>query len=153
MEPILDFCSRCREPFPRSRDEPVAAADTVFEGGEAPGTERGSVGAVFKEFDDEFEAIKVDQLLFGELAAELVTKDFSIRVADTEGDQGSDVAEDGLPDGQGKLVDVLVGQGQAKPVFAGFGEDGGEGVGAEVLELVDEEVKVASRFQIGRAHV
>ena len=75
---------------------------------------------------------------------ELAPKHLGIGVTDAERHQSPDVPEDRLTHRQGKLVDVLVGEREAEPVFAGFGEDGGEGVRAEVLELVDEQMEVAA---------
>jgi len=65
-------------------------------------------------------------------------------MADAEGNQRPDVAENGLADGEGKLIDILVGEGEAEAVFAGFGQDGRKGVGAETLEFVNEKIKIAT---------
>lgn len=74
--------------------------------------------------------------------SEFVAKDFGVGVADAEGYQGANVPEDGLADREGELVDVLVRESEAETVFASLGQDGGEGVGAEVLEFIDEQVEV-----------
>lgn len=77
------------------------------------------------------------------LLAELAVQVLGIGKADAEGDEGADVAKHSLPHGGGELGDVLVAQGEIEPVFPRLGQDGGEALGGEVLELIDEEEKVA----------
>jgi len=79
-----------------------------------------------------------------ELLAELAVQMLGIGEADSEGDEGADVAEDGIAHGGRELRDVLMTQREIEPVFAGFGEDAREGLGGEVLKLIDEQVEVAS---------
>lgn len=57
------------------------------------------IRSVFEELDDQFEPVEINQLVRCKLPTEFIAKGFCIGVADAEGDQGSDVAEDGLADG------------------------------------------------------
>ena len=79
-----------------------------------------------------------------ELLAEFAVQVLGIGEADAEGDERADIAKDGLPHGGGELGDVLMAQGEIEPVFPRLGEDGGEALGGEVLELIDEEEKVTA---------
>lgn len=88
-------------------------------------------------------AWQIDELTLVELLAELAVEVLGIGEADTEGDEGSDVAEDSFAHGGGELGDVLMAQGEIEPVFAGLGQDGGEALRGEVLKLIDEEIEVA----------
>ena len=80
---------------------------------------------------------------------ELFGEDWGVVGGDAEGDGRADVAEDGVADGVGHLGDVLVGDGEIEAVFAGFGENDSEGVGGEVLELVDIEIEGATVGDVG----
>ena len=57
---------------------------------------------------------------------------------------GADIPKDRLPDGGGKLVEVLMGKGQAEPVLSGLRQQGGEGIRGEVLELIDEQMEITA---------
>jgi len=85
-----------------------------------------SVEAVFAEPHGNLMAAKVNQLLRPELIPELLPHDFGVRVSDVEADQGADVSKNGLLNRRRKLVNELVGEGEAKPVFARFGKQGHE---------------------------
>ncbi len=93
--------------------------------------------------DEGFVSRKIDELPRVELLAEFAVQVLGIREADAEGDEGADIAKDGLPHSGGELGDVLVTQREVEPVFARFGQDGCEALGGEVLELIDEEIKIA----------
>ena len=80
---------------------------------------------------------------------ELLGEDWGVVGGDAERDGRTDVAEDGVADGVGHLGDVLVGDGEIEAVFASFGENDSEGVGGEVLELVDVEVEGAAVGDVG----
>ena len=56
-------------------------------------------------------------------------------------DQRAHVAEHGLLDRFGQLVNVLLRQRQAEPVFARLRKNRRKRIGREVLELVNEQVK------------
>ncbi len=56
-----------------------------------------------------------------ELVAELACENIGIGIADAEGDEAADVAEDSLADGERELINVLMAEGEAKAVFAGLG--------------------------------
>lgn len=94
--------------------------------------------------DEGFVTRKIDELPRVEFFAEFAMKVLGIGEADTEGDEGANIAKDGFPHGGGELGDVLMAQGEVEPVFPCFGQDGGEALGGEVLELIDEEIKIAS---------
>jgi len=70
------------------------------------------------------------------VAAELVGQEAGIPLADPEGDQVPRIAEDALPDLVGQLIEILMRKDQRKPVFPRLGEDRGERLGREALELV-----------------
>ena len=55
-----------------------------------------------------------------------------------------DIAEYRLPDRQRKLVNVLVGQREAQTIFAGFRQNRSKRIRRKILELVNEQVKVAA---------
>ena len=69
--------------------------------------------SIRQEFDDYFVALQIHKLLRRELVSELGLQYFRIGVSDSESDQCADIAEDGLPDRQRKLIDVLVRENQA----------------------------------------
>lgn len=68
-------------------------------------------------------------------------KPLSVGVAEAEGHEGADVADDGLLDVFRELIDVLVSQVETDTVFADFGEHAGKGIGDDVLEFVDVDVE------------
>lgn len=102
------------------------------------GFEGGLGFVVFLHFGEGVETGEIDEGVGVEFVAEFVGEDFGVGVADAEGDEVADVAEDCGADGWGELVDVLVAEGEGEAVFPGFGKDAGEGVGGEVLEFIDE---------------
>ena len=87
---------------------------------------------------------KIDELPRVELFAKFAMQVLGISEADTEGNEGADIAKDGFPHGGGELSDVLMAQGEVEPIFPRFGKNGGEALGGEVLELIDEQIKVAA---------
>lgn len=91
-----------------------------------------------------FVSREINELPRVELFAEFAVQVFGIGEADAEGDERADIAKDGFPHGGGELGDVLMAQGEIEPVFSRLGQDGGEGLGGEVLELIDEEIEIAS---------
>ena len=93
--------------------------------------------------DEGFVAGQVHELTGLEFLAELAVEVLGVVEADAEGDDGAHIAKDGLPHGGGELGDVFMAQGEIEPVFARLGEDGGERLGSEVLELIHKEIKVA----------
>ena len=137
----------------------VEAARTLYDGvkivlrgfgeGEGGGGEGGDFFAVNNHGDDEVAVVHLDEVALVKGGLKLLGEDGGIIGGDTEGDGGADVAEDGVADGVGHLGDVLVGNGEVEAVFASFGEDDGEGVGGEVLELVHVEVEGAAVGDIG----
>jgi hypothetical protein len=102
----------------------------------------GTIGGLIA--DEGLVTWKIDELPRVELLAEFAVQMFGIGEADAEGDEGADIAKDGLPHGGRELGDVLMAQGEVEPVFSRLGQDGGEGLRGEVLELIDEEIKIAS---------
>ena len=75
---------------------------------------------------------------------EFLGQQFRVGVADAKSDHGAGVAEHGLPDFGRELVEVLVGEGQAQPILAGFGQNRRKAVGCEVVEFVNEQIEVAA---------
>ena len=87
----------------------------------------------------------------GDLAgvlAELFGKAFCVVAADLEGDDGADVAEDGVGGRLVQLSQILVRHDQRQAILAGFTEDGCENSGGEVLEFIDVERKITA-FDFG----
>ena len=82
---------------------------------------------------------------------ELQAEDLRIIGADLEADGCPDVAEHGITQHRIALVNeqlshVLVRHGQTQAVLARLGEDGGKGLGGEVLELIHVEVEIFAVF-------
>ena len=71
----------------------------------------------------------------------LFDKDWGIVGGNTEWDCGTNVTKNGIADILGHLWDVLVGNGEIETIFAGLGKNNWEGVGREVLELINVEIK------------
>lgn len=94
--------------------------------------------------DEGFVTRKIDELPRVEFFAEFAVQMLGIGKADAEGDEGADIAKHGFPHGGGELGNVLMAQGEVEPVFPRLGQDGGEGLRGEVLELIDEEIKIAT---------
>lgn len=86
---------------------------------------------------------EINELPRVELFAEFAVQMFGIGEADAEGDERAYIAKDGLTHGGGELSNVLMAQGEVEPVFSRLGQDGGEALRGEVLELIDEEIKIA----------
>jgi hypothetical protein len=147
-EPSLDLCLHVRTRsgvfFAGTGDELFALADTVLNGGKGSRSERFKIRPVLQQLHKHFVAIEVNEVGRGEGLAEFPREDFRVGVADAEGDERADVAEHGLPDGKRELVDVLMREGKAEAILAGFGENGSEGVGGEIVELVDVEKEIAA---------
>ncbi len=85
------------------------------------------------------EAGEVNEGIGTNFVPELAGEHSGICMADSEGDEVSDVAEYCRADRRGQLIDVLVRQGEGEAILAGLGEDGGEGFRGEVLELIHHE--------------
>ena len=126
-----------------------------FGEGEGGGGESGDFFAVNNHGDDEVAVVHLDEVAFVKGGFKLLGEDGGIIGGDTEGDGGADVTKDGVADGVSHLGDILVGNGEVEAVFARFGEDDGEGVGGEVLELVHVEVEgtaIGDVGDVGAAH-
>lgn len=94
--------------LPTLVDELLTVATISLLGRQEAGLEGGLGLVVFLHFGEGMKAGKIDEGVGVELVAEFVREDFGIGVADSEGDEVADVAEDGGADGGGELVDVLV---------------------------------------------
>ena len=70
--------------------------------------------------------------------------DHELRIGDTNTttNDGTDVTEESFADFLGKLRHKLVGDDEIEAVFPSLREDGLEGVGGEVLELVHVETEI-----------
>lgn len=99
-------------------------------------------------------AIQFNELRGDERVREFLRQQFRVGVADAKTDHGAGVAKNGLPDFRGKLVKVLVGQRQAQPILARLSQDRRKAVGREVVELVNEQVEIATPGlrQVGARH-
>jgi hypothetical protein len=96
------------------------------------------------------EAGEVNEGIGANFVSELAGEDCGIGMADSEGDEVSDVAEYRGTDRRGQLIDILVRQGEGEAILACLGEDGGEGFGGEVLELIHHEQE-GHAFVLGAA--
>lgn len=88
---------------------------------------------------------KSGQILTRNLASvfrELLRENHGVVAADLEGDDGSDIAPDGICGLLVELGQVLVSDGETQPVFASFREYGREAAGREILELVDVQEEI-----------
>ena len=84
---------------------------------------------------------EVDEVGSGEHGGELPLHERGVLGAEAEGDEGADVAEDGIADFGRELGEVLVREDEADAVLPELGEHGGEHRRRERVELVevDEE--------------
>ena len=138
--------------FAGAGDESLTVAAGEFYGRER-GSSEGFAGlAVFGEAGDDLETVKAHECFDGKCLAEFAVEGGGVGVAYSEGDEGADVAEDCGTDWLGDLFDVLMREGEVEPVFPGFGEDGGKGIGGEILEFIYEQKEVAAvGFWLGGA--
>src|SRR3954452_22426162 len=84
---------------------------------------------------------KGDEVSHLHVAAELVLQDARIGLSHPEGNEVAGIAEYALPDLVRELVKVLMREDEREAVFPRLGEDRGQGVGREGLELIDVEVE------------
>ena len=77
-----------------------------------------------------------------EFAAEFAFQGLRILFVHSKADDAADIAKDGIAQSRRELGGVLVRECETEPVLAGFGEDAGEAVSGEILELVDVQVEV-----------
>ena len=117
--------------------------------GESSGGEGRNLFAVDNHGDDEVAVGHLDEVGAFEGGLELFDEGRGVIGGDAEGDGGADVAKDGVAHGVGHLGDVLVSDGEVEAVFASLGENDGEGVGGEVLELINVEVERTAVFYVG----
>ncbi len=140
----LDLCLGSGEAFAAAFEQAVATACMSSDGrGKLRALEvHRAIGRLVT--DECFVARQIDELPRMELFAEFAVQVFGISESDTESHEGSHIAKDSFPHGGGELGDVLMTQCEIEPVFPRLGQDGGEALGGEVLELIDEEIKIAS---------
>jgi len=98
--------------------------------------------AILEKAQDEFIAVEISKLRGDEGAPQLLFEHESVRVPDTEGDECSDVSQNRLSHGEGDLIEVLVRQSQAESVLASLCQNRRKALRCEVMELVDDQVKV-----------
>ena len=120
-----------------------------FRDGEGGGGEGGDLFTIDNHADDEIAIIEGEEVLFFKGWLKLFSEYRGIIGGDAEGDSSTNVAKYGIADSVGHLGGVLIGNGEIEAVFAGLGEDGGEGISGEVLELVYVEIKGAAIFYVG----
>ena len=139
----LDLCLGCGETLAAAFEQALAAACMSFDGtGKLRALEvHRAIGGLIA--DEGFVTRQIDELPRVEFFAEFAVQMLGISEADTKGDEGADIAKDGFPHSGGELGDVLMAQSEIEPVFPRLGQDGGEALGGEVLELIDEEIKIA----------
>jgi hypothetical protein len=76
--------------------------------------------------------------------AELLGDAFCVVAADLEGDDGADVAEDGVGGFFVELGQILMGDDQQKAILAGFAEDGCKTSGSKVLEFINVKRRITA---------
>lgn len=138
----LNFRTRHGETLPRQRNELIPPPDSVFQRWQHLRPEWFAVGAADQQFHHGFILVHVGQRRRRNGFAKFLGHHFRIGVADAECNQCPDVSEHGLPDWFGKLVNVLVRQREAEPVFSRLRQNRGKRIRREILELVDEQVKI-----------
>ena len=108
--------------------------------------------AVDHELQVDMMVRQLDEVGLVEHAVELPRKVRRILGADAEGDEGTDVAKDSVPDVGGELVQILMADGEPEPVLAHLGEHVGKRERREALELVDihEEVPALGGIEFRR---
>src|SRR3989344_5133070 len=97
------------------------------------------------------EIVDVHEVLRREHRLEFIFHKLGVIRADPESHDRADVAEDRVADFIGKLFDELVGNEEIQAVFASFGQDRGDAIGGEILELIDVEIEVFAGV-IGNVH-
>ena len=142
----LDSLAKCGKSLPRPCNQLFPAPNVLFHPPQTPRPKRRLVHSVLHELHHHLVAVEVHQLLGGELLSKLLPQHLRVGAPDAVGNKRPDVAKHRLPDRERELVHVLMRQRQAQSILARFGEDRGERIRAEVLELVDEEVEVAAGF-------
>ena len=115
---------------------------------EGGGAESRDLFAADNHGDDEVTVVHLEKVAGVEGGLELFGKKRGVVGGDAERDSRADVAEDGVADGVGHLGNILVGDGEIEAVFARLTKNNGEGVGGEVLELVNIEVEGATVLDI-----
>lgn len=95
-----------------------------------------------------------EQVLRGELAAELLGENLGVLGTDLEGAEAADVAENGIAGRLVHLRQVLVGNREVQAILAGLGEDRRECFRGVVLEFIDVEIEVGAvgLCGVGPAH-
>lgn len=147
---VLDNGPWSCEAFSAAFDQPLATALMRLDGWAKKGALEVHTAVGGLVTDERFVAGQVNELAGLELLAEFSVQVLGIVEADAEGDDGADIAKDGLSHRGGELGNVLMAQSEAEPVFPRLGEDGCEGLGREVLELIHKEIEVTT-FLLGLA--
>ena len=146
---VLNDGAGARVLFARGFNDFFEVVGRGLRDGESGGGEGRDFFAVDDHADDEVAVGHLDEVGAFEGRFELFDEERGVVSGDAEADGGADVAKDGIAHGVGHLGYVLVGDGEVEAVFASLAENDGEGVGGEVLELVDIEVEGATVFDVG----
>ena len=103
-------------------------------------TDRRSWNTVAQQPRPSGEVGKIEHRI-GTAETDLFGEDRCVLRAGAAGDDRSDIAENGVAQSVGELVEILVPDRQGERVFARLAEDERKAVGGEGLELVGIEVK------------
>jgi hypothetical protein len=125
-------------------DVVVSGMTPVFQWSHRDPSKWGPVLPVFHEFCQHLIPAQVNELLGNKFIRKLLFKDGGVGLADPKSNGAADIPKNRLTDGEGKLIHILVRQGQAEAIFAGLGQKGCKCVGGEVLKFVNEQEKVAA---------
>ena len=109
----LDDGTRSRKSFAGATNEFVLSANTVFQRRQHFCTEGFPVGAVRQELHDRLVTVKISKDTGWECHAKFLFHYLGVWMADPKGNEGSYIAENRLPDRERKLVNVLMGEGEA----------------------------------------
>jgi hypothetical protein len=106
--------------------------------------ERRLVLPVFHELHQHFISVQVNELLGDKFLSKFLFQHFRVGLPNPKGNRAAHVAQNGLPDGQGKLIDILVRQRHAETVFSSFGQQGSKSIGRKILKLINKQEEIAA---------
>ena len=146
---FFDFGARTRIFLTGAGNDSVEVVARWFWDGKSGSGEGGNFFAIDNHADNEVAIAHLEKVRGVKGRLKLFNEDRSVIGGNAERNSCANVAEDGVADRFGHLGGVLVGNCEVKAVFACLGKDNGEGVGGEVLELVDIKIEWATIFNVG----
>jgi hypothetical protein len=98
--------------------------------------------SMLQELYADFVIAKISEMLGAIGVPELSRKHGSIPLANTEGDDGADIAKHCPPYRFGELVDILMREREREAVLARLGQNALKRVRGKRLELVNDKMKI-----------